>query len=168
MLEYKSGICHPIATSCRTLLKASVSSFIKYPYTYTATHEINLFKQLSWLKLREMNIQLNLFWISFRYSNKLNLWLVHLWYKLFYVGVKWLFTMCKLWSLIHTCVTTRSSIIQEFEKLATVSALNCCSIGTSHSSKTTLGQTYSSRMSVLEDNENAALKRGRVVPSTPD
>lgn len=115
-----------------------------------------------------MNIQLNLFWISFRYSNKLNLWLIHLWNKLFYMGVKWLFTMGKLWSLIHTCVTTRSSIIQEYEKLATVSALNCCSIGTFHPSKTTLGQTCLSCLSVLEDNENAALKRGRVVPSTPD
>lgn len=115
-----------------------------------------------------MNIQLNLFWISFRYSNKLNLWLVHLWNKVFYMDVKELFTMVKLWSLIHICVTTRSSIIQEFEKLATVSALNCCSTGTFHSSKTTLGRTCLSCMSVLQDNENATLKHGRVVPRTPD
>lgn len=89
-------------------------------HIHIVTRGINLYKQLSWLKLCEMNIKLNLIWISFRYSNKLKLWIVHLWNKLFYMGVKWLFTMSKLWSLIHTCVTTRSSIIQESEKLATV------------------------------------------------
>lgn len=149
MLGYKLVFHHSVATLCRTLLKASVSAFIKYPYTWSVIHGINSFKQLSWPKLREMNIQLNLFWISFRYSNKLKLWLVHLWNKVFYMDVKELFTMGKLWSLIHICVTTRSSIIQEFEKLATVSALNCSSTGTFHSSKTTLGQTCLSCVSVL-------------------
>lgn len=114
-----------------------------------------------------MNIQLNLSWISFRYLNKLNLWLVHLWNKLFCMGVKYLCTMGKFWSHIHTCVATRSIIIQEFEKLAMVSALNCFSTGTFYSSKGTLDQTCLSCMSVLEDNANAELKYG-IVPSTLD
>lgn len=114
-----------------------------------------------------MNIQLNLSWISFRYLNKLNLWLVHLWNKLFYMGVKYLCTMSTFWSHIHTWVATRSIIIQKFEKLAMVSALNCFSTGTSYSSKSTLDQTCLSCMSVLEDNANAELKYG-IVPSKLD
>lgn len=153
--------CHSVFTLCRTQLKAIWYSLSTYIYCYS-WDQFTLETQLA--KLREMNIQLNLSWISFRYLNKLNLWLVHLWNKLFYMGVKYLCTMGKFWSHIHTCVATRSIIIQEFEKLAMVSALNCFSIGTFYSSKSTLDQTCLSCMSVLEDNENAELKYG-IVPS---